>query len=226
MFDLSQDLPAPKASHQQPQQDAAQTSISDSDPSNTQTSSRKRKASALIPQSRRKSDVDPVTSALSSKRAATSGAGSKINKTSENGTGVANATIRKLDKTGREVIADLPASTRAQTNSDDELDEQDEDDDDVMDLDEPSAALISQPSQDGESEEKKNKAFHLTLRYRPILGVIPLSPLDEWEAKELVGEDVQYEVTDSSLEVALIERPLWDLDLGERVVGSVGKEAR
>jgi U3 small nucleolar RNA-associated protein 4 len=226
MFDLAQDLPAMNPSLSISQQEAAQTSTSVSDPSKPQIPSRKRKASSLISRSRKKSDATPVATALNSKHSATSGAGSQIIKPSEFGTGVSAAKSRKLDRAGKEVIVDLPATTLqpSQTATDDE--EEEEDDVDDMDLDEPSSALISQPSQNGEPKEAKNKAFHLTLRYRPILGVIPLTPLDEWEAKEVAGDDVQYEVSDATLEVALIERPLWDLDLGERVVGSVGKEVR
>ena len=69
-------------------------------------------------------------------------------------------------------------------------------------------------------ERPDHSAFWCTQRYRPILGIVPIGGEDEdGEA----GEDV--EMVDASrgksarqaLEVALVERPLWDVDLPARL---------
>ncbi|PHH82633.1 hypothetical protein CDD82_5359 [Ophiocordyceps australis] len=54
----------------------------------------------------------------------------------------------------------------------------------------------------GSSDEPgKRKKWWMTLKYRPILGVVPLDATSE-----------------EKLEVALVERPMWDVDMPERLV--------
>ncbi|KAI0599085.1 quinon protein alcohol dehydrogenase-like superfamily [Biscogniauxia sp. FL1348] len=61
--------------------------------------------------------------------------------------------------------------------------------------------------------------FWHTYKYRPILGIVPFVE----EAEELVNGDTQVVapngVSPPSLEVALVERPLWDVDMIDRYYG-------
>lgn len=65
--------------------------------------------------------------------------------------------------------------------------------------------------QQQQQEQKPGLAFWHTFKYRPILGIVPLSSGAD-HGPELSNEDG----TPPLLEVALIERPLWDMDLGDR----------
>ncbi|KAF1939116.1 small nucleolar ribonucleo protein-like protein complex subunit [Clathrospora elynae] len=101
-----------------------------------------------------------------------------------------------------------------------------QDDDDVEDAGQPLATLRRSTMQDGEhtngvltngvSEEevnggevgevdqrKRNEPWWHTLKYRPILGIVPISGDDSFHAPEVV----------------LVERPSWDLDLPPRFIG-------
>lgn len=60
----------------------------------------------------------------------------------------------------------------------------------------------------GEVRKLTSQSWH-TFKYRPILGIAPLS--DEIDAED--------ENEDAALEVVLIERPSWDLDLPPRFMG-------
>lgn len=67
---------------------------------------------------------------------------------------------------------------------------------------------------EGEKEKAPTKFWH-TYKYRPILGVVPLS--EQVDTRERVVNDDDQD--DQALEVALIERPTWDLDLLPPFVG-------
>ncbi|RDA91521.1 hypothetical protein CP533_4360 [Ophiocordyceps camponoti-saundersi (nom. inval.)] len=56
---------------------------------------------------------------------------------------------------------------------------------------------MARPPQAGSGAERKN--WWLTFKYRPLLGIVPLSEAD-----------------DQTLEVALVERPAWDKDMPDR----------
>ena len=84
--------------------------------------------------------------------------------------------------------------------------------------------------EDGRPKSKRRKqpdhgAFWSTQRYRPILGIVPIGGEGEDEDGE-AGEDVEMmgdasrerPATSKALEVALVERPLWDVDLPARLV--------
>ena len=59
-----------------------------------------------------------------------------------------------------------------------------------------------------------------TFKYRPILGIVPLASGTDDEAAVEEGEDGSDGIVPSGLEVALIERPLWDLDLPPQYHGN------
>jgi U3 small nucleolar RNA-associated protein 4 len=84
-------------------------------------------------------------------------------------------------------------------------DEDEEKDQDQMDLDsdEDIGALMNgvEPVKltNGASKDVKTSKWYMTFKYRPILGIVPMQKTD-----------------DKELEVVLVERPLWDLDLPGR----------
>ena len=62
----------------------------------------------------------------------------------------------------------------------------------------------------------KNRPSHWhTFKYRPILGIVPLGDETDDETEDGVGEGVS-----EGIEVALVERPLWDLDLPPQYYGN------
>ena len=63
-----------------------------------------------------------------------------------------------------------------------------------------------------------NPAHWHTYKYRPILGIVPLGGGDESEVDIMVGGGDSDEST-RGIEVALVERPLWDVDLPARFYG-------
>lgn len=60
--------------------------------------------------------------------------------------------------------------------------------------------------------------FYMTHNYRNILGIVPLSrPSGQVSEGAAAGEERENRKGFTPLEVALIERPHWDLDLGPRI---------
>jgi U3 small nucleolar RNA-associated protein 4 len=118
----------------------------------------------------------------------------------------------------KEVDQDAKPETNGKAHpetTDDEDYEEVDDDDDGGEEDETSElALIRQQYHKDKApptkKEAKAKSWWVTYRYRPILGIVPLGK-PTMEGGKL------------SLEAALIERPKWDIDLGE---GGVGDDAR
>lgn len=124
------------------------------------------------------------------------------------------------DKTGRQKWIDVNAVRRSPDADDDE--------DDDADADEPNpnthslTALGRNQSQDGRGDaedavngsntsngtttttSKRSEPWWHTFKYRPILGIVPISAHDGFHAPEVV----------------LVERPSWDLDLPPRFVGT------
>jgi U3 small nucleolar RNA-associated protein 4 len=63
--------------------------------------------------------------------------------------------------------------------------------------------------QNGDKPQSSRRWWH-TYKYRDILGIVPLSPLSD--------EGAQDDEERSSLEVAVVERPMWDVELPGRYV--------
>jgi U3 small nucleolar RNA-associated protein 4 len=99
---------------------------------------------------------------------------------------------------------------RSQRATSSALEDDDDDDDEDTDAGELLAMRGAQDvnGKDTIKRNQKTKYWH-TYKYRPILGIVPLSV--QAPAEEGVSEDGF-----SPLEVALIERPIWDLDLPPR----------
>ncbi|KAI1205598.1 WD40 repeat-like protein [Annulohypoxylon truncatum] len=72
-----------------------------------------------------------------------------------------------------------------------------------------------------EAKSSKGLAFWHTYKYRPILGIVPLS--DEHDEQDMptngTAGEVAKEASRETLEVALVERPLWDVDMPDRYFG-------
>lgn len=120
------------------------------------------------------------------------------------------------DKAGRHKWVDVNAVGRKIDADDDE---------DLEDSNQPLATLRRNTKQDGEQpngdvedpavavgevgeveqqSSKRNEPWWHTFKYRPILGIVPISGDDSFHAPEVV----------------LVERPSWDLDLPPRFVGT------
>lgn len=62
---------------------------------------------------------------------------------------------------------------------------------------------------------KNHQSHWHTFKYRPILGIVPLGDETDDEAEDGAGEGMS-----GGIEVALVERPLWDLDLPPQYYGN------
>lgn len=71
--------------------------------------------------------------------------------------------------------------------------------------------------EDAGKEASKPKTWN-TYQYRPILGIVPLTSKPPKDKKKKNGEARKVPVADAlaPLEVALVERPIWDLDVPAR----------
>ncbi|OTA68330.1 WD40 repeat-like protein [Hypoxylon sp. EC38] len=96
----------------------------------------------------------------------------------------------------------------------DESDSEDSDDENLGEL-----ALLrgAQGKAASESQSDERLAFWHTYKYRPILGIVPLD--DEEVSTNGVSKTVSHEKSRETLEVALVERPLWDVDMPDRYFG-------
>ena len=121
------------------------------------------------------------------------------------------------DKAGRQKWVDVNRPIDSKVNDDDEDDimQDGDDDDDTETSHQPLALLRRTTSQDAPAETedstvvavngtKRSEHWWHTFKYRPILGIVPVS-----------GDDTAH-----APEVVLVERPSWDLDLPPRFVGT------
>ena len=210
MFDLSRDLPDPPAEPptNEPGDDAALTGAE----RNRTDGSRKRK---------RENGEERRRLLM----ARTSGAGSRT-PAHEALSGIAHTVRTRVGDEGQEQrsLADVNDQRIAATNDDDS-------DEEMMDATQESSALAdfrraetSAPTH-GEAEHAKRPEAHFwrTYKYRPILGIVPLSRAqgqgpEDTDDHALVRNE-SGGVPGAGLEVALVERPLWDADLPPRWEG-------
>lgn len=138
-------------------------------------------------------DVGDQVAQLGTKRkrtTATSGAGGRMEKE-----GLKPQQIRKYAANKWEDVDVDGASPSGEVD--------DDSDDDMADAPESELTQLRSATGDGGAEsgaadgENGKKKWWITYKYRPVLGVVPLG-----------GED-------GSLEVALVERPTWDIDMHE-----------
>lgn len=175
------------------------------------------------------------------KRGGDSGAGSKT----ESGQALAPQHVRvALAENGKRgewvdvemADADAEDSRRANGKDEDEDDDEETDGGELQKLRDRESSLhkegVDAPAEDG-SDGKRRNWWH-TYKYRPILGVVPLSSGEHDSEAQANGAsdsgsagDKDGKKSDSSskvactpppLEVALVERPKWDVDMPARYV--------
>jgi len=98
------------------------------------------------------------------------------------------------------------------------LDEEEDDDDEDEEEDDMEGSALQlmreQQEANGKSAERKEERtpwWH-TYKYRSILGIVPLEALDDADLQQTDGSP-------PPLEVALVERPIWEVDLPPRYFG-------
>ena len=152
------------------------------------------------------------------------GAGSKKSR-SQLGLGIGTE-IRKIEGNGKERVISLAREPEDSSES--------EDDDNLVLAKEDDSALVSlqhhaedgsqsphdheEGQPDGEGMPTRPSHWH-TLKYRPILGIVPLGGESDDEAAD-EREDDSDEGSPRGVEVALVERPLWDVDLPPQFYGN------
>lgn len=70
-----------------------------------------------------------------------------------------------------------------------------------------------------ESQPRQGPAFWYTFKYRPILGIVPLGGGGEEQQDGDSTQITSNKVNPKALEVALVERPLFEVDLPDRYLG-------
>lgn len=185
---------------------------------------------ALVVSNRKKRKrSEGTTSALESKKGTSGAAGSKM-RTSEQSGQVGS--IRKPTASVRPDSRDPMVWEEIQTRRDGAADLTDDDEDDDGYLD--TAILFTKDGEvKGEALTKRQPGakirpdFFITQRYRPILGIVPLSSarpdadVDDDDGGVAVAPRTELTTSraSSQIEVALIERPFWGLELPPRFSG-------
>lgn len=237
MFDLAQDFLRSKTSPPKVGlTNGVSSDVNTTDDNNNSSSSKKRKRPTKpTPTTDTKSAVH---SDLILKRNTSGLAGSRI--TSDTPAG--RVKVRRVDKDGNEEwiesdVAKQPGARKPQTTHDDEANDEDSDEDDesgdadghatTTDAAVETALSFSRRKPDHSKSNGTPRAasFWLTNRYRPILGIVPLcGGSGSRQGGEEVGVMAAGEGEGVGLEVALIERPFWDLDLPPRF--ELGRKGR
>ncbi|MCJ1402791.1 U3 small nucleolar RNA-associated protein [Xylographa trunciseda] len=224
MFDLARDLPAVVQKLPEVQ------SHPDEDTQQISRSAKKRK---------RKHTQEKNNSL----KQGTSGAGSKIpEKELNTGVGSQIRKISGLERGEGQWISLQTMHTHARATDDDANEDDDSPEDTTGDL----SALVrlrradsgnlnvqdDHPNDDGKRDKRdvdngeavarrptdSEPPYWHTFKYRPILGIVLLSDESSVEDDSLMGGDEVHE-SQRNIEVALVERPLWDLDLPPRYHG-------
>ena len=210
MFDVSRDLPDPPA--EPPTKEAADDTALATAEREGADGSRKRKRGDA--EERRRVLMD-----------GTSGAGSRM-PAHEALSGIV-ATVRQAgDDEAQEQgsSADVTVRTAAAPNGGDS-------DEEMLDAAEDASTLAdfrraetrAQSDREAEPAQQSKAHFWRTYKYRPILGIVPLGRapdrgVDDVEDRRLLRHQ-SGGVPGAGLEVALVERPLWDADLPPRWEG-------
>ncbi|KAI0187930.1 U3 small nucleolar RNA-associated protein [Xylaria flabelliformis] len=70
-----------------------------------------------------------------------------------------------------------------------------------------------------QSQQREGPAFWYTFKYRPILGIVPLGGEIEEQQDGASMQVTLHSAKPKALEVALVERPLFEMDLSDRYAG-------
>lgn len=143
------------------------------------------------------------------------GAGGKMEKHSRVPQKLRMAVVAEGDEKWADVdMADADEPKSGATSSGLDEDEDEEDDEEGEGMDGSGLQLMREHQEaNGNGADKKDERmpWWLTYKYRSILGIVPLEPLGEEGQDEQDGP--------SPLEVAIVERPIWDVDLPPRYFG-------
>ncbi|KAI4218195.1 MAG: hypothetical protein L6R36_009082 [Xanthoria steineri] len=223
MFDLAQDLPRP---------DHDENEESDGDGPRvgefSQTRKRRREKAARKKSINLSMDHDGDSRARLGKKERDTGAGSRI-PPQELVTGVG----RKMRKTIGAMGADasfvkLGGDVSDESEAEDDEEEEDEDDLALMKLRRGGdAAMVDgdrngtdEPDEKPPGELRVGPPFWGTFKYRPILGIVPIGGRgDDEDDDSREGTDGERRGRRRAVEVALVERPMFDVDLPERFYG-------
>lgn len=162
------------------------------------------------------------------KRGVDTGAGSKMNKAEALAPQHVRVALADDGKIGEWVDVQMADADQAESQVDD--DDDDESGDEGGELQklrdrEQSAAVqkdegVDAAAEDGSSSCTTRRNWWHTYKYRPILGVVPLSTNieDVQPASGEVNGKGKNNMKTPALEVALVERPKWDVDMPARYV--------
>lgn len=219
MFDLGQDLPRPAPDEE---------SDSDHPPNQEVSAMRKRKREKAA---RKKGLLDSMGqdsdsgSANPGRRERDSGAGNRV-PAHELDTGVGRKMRKMTGSEGRDVRfvnLDHPVSAES---GEEEVEEgnENEEEDGLVDLrrDRDVAPVNGDvaDNQGGRGREKKlPPSYWGTFKYRPILGIVPIGIGDGGDEDGLAQADGEKVEGKKGVEVALVERPMFDIDLPGRFYG-------
>ncbi|OTB02640.1 hypothetical protein M426DRAFT_61754 [Hypoxylon sp. CI-4A] len=147
------------------------------------------------------------------KREPASGAGGKMGMESA---GPTKITRYAKDEAAEEIPLDIPMSDPMDEDEAsqpaDDSESEDSDDENQGEL-----ALLrgAQGKSASESLSDESLTFWHTYKYRPILGIVPLGDGEEVKTNG-TADELTHGKLPESLEVALVERPLWDVDVPDR----------
>ncbi|KAI2618954.1 WD40 repeat-like protein [Hypomontagnella submonticulosa] len=168
-------------------------------------------------QSDAQSDGELVKQGTKRKRGPDSGAGSRM----EIGAAGPTKIIRQVKKgVIEEISLDGPVSDPMDEDEVSQPAEEESESEDSDDENQGELALLrgAQEKSAPESQSGGGLAFWHTYKYRPILGIVPFG--NEAEISTNGAADVMMDdETKETLEVALVERPLWDVDMPDRLFG-------
>ncbi|KAK8046299.1 hypothetical protein PG996_014363 [Apiospora saccharicola] len=151
------------------------------------------------------------------KRGPDTGAGNKMKRGAAGPTKVEHFTNGKSEALSLERRVTDPMDTDEQSQPGDDSDEDDSDSEPRGEL---ALKRKAERQQQKAGQSGQGIGFWHTLKYRPIMGIVPLSgPEDEEEANGLAVTSTANGQARKTLEVALVERPLWDADTPDRYLG-------
>ncbi|KAI4111531.1 MAG: hypothetical protein LQ339_000402 [Xanthoria mediterranea] len=224
MFDLAQDLPRPDHDENE-ESDRDEPQVGEF----SQTRKRRREKAARKKSINLSMDHDGDSLARFAKKERDTGAGSRI-PAHELVTGVGRKMRKTIGAKGADASfvklgRDVSDESEAE---DDEEEEEDEDDQALMKLRRGGDVAMVDGDGNGtdKTDEKTQKEmrtgppFWGTFKYRPILGIVPIGGREDDENDDpLEGTDRERRGRRRAVEVALVERPMFDVDLPERFYG-------
>lgn len=153
------------------------------------------------------------------KRGPDTGAGNKMKRGAAGPTKVEHFTNGKSEALSLERRVADPMDTDEQSGPGDDSDEDDSDS-------EPRGELALRRKVERQLQKARQSGqgigFWHTLKYRPIMGIVPLASTEDEQEAETNGLAIASTVNGQArqtLEVALVERPLWEVDTPDRYLG-------